>query len=97
MLHSKASATDNSIDEICQALNYSRTYISTLFKRHRKTTIISYYNMLKIKEAKKLLRQKKHSVFEVSEMLGFENQYYFSRVFKKYEGHAPSEYRAQMR
>lgn len=82
-----------SIDGLCKTLNYSRTYLSTLFKKHRKASIISYYNSLKIKEAKKLLLN--NSVSSVSEMLSFNNPYYFSRVFKRYEGMSPSEYQAK--
>lgn len=80
-----------SIEQISKCLNYSRTYLSTLFKKHRKTSIINYYNSLKIKEAKKLLRS--NSVSGVSLQLGFNSPYYFSKVFKKYEGISPSEYR----
>ena len=82
-----------SINELCRSLNYSRTYLSSLFKKHRKTSIISYYNMLKVKEAKKLLRDKTLSVSEVSAKLGFDNPYYFSRVFKNYENISPSDYK----
>ncbi len=84
-----------SIDQISKSLNYSRTYVSTLFKKHRKTSIISYYNSLKIKEAKKLLRD--NSVCEVSVRLGFNNPYYFSKVFKKYEEISPSEYKVKLK
>ena len=80
-----------SVEDICKSLNYSRTYLSTLFKQHRKTSLIDYYNSLKIKEAKKLLLKK--SVFEVSSLLNFSNPYYFSRVFKKYEKISPTEYK----
>ena len=83
-----------SIEQISKSLNYSRTYVSTLFKKHRKTSIICYYNSLKIKEAKKLLRN--NSVSGVSLKLGFNSPYYFSKVFKKYEGISPSEYRDKM-
>ena len=79
------------LEEIAKTLNYSRTYISLIFKKHKKTSIIDYYNSLKVKEAKKLLRDK--SVFEVSSLLSFSTPYYFSRVFKKYEKIAPKEYR----
>ena len=81
------------VDSLCKSLNYSRTYLSTLFKKHRKTSIMNYYNLMKIKEAKKLLS--KNSVSEVSRLLSFNNPYYFSRVFKKYEGISPSEYKAK--
>lgn len=82
-----------SIDEICKTLNYSRTYLTELFKKYRKTSIMNYYNMLKVKEAKKLLRDKGYSVSLVSRTLGFCSPYYFSKVFKKYEEVSPSEYK----
>lgn len=84
-----------SMDELCATLNYSRTYLSNLFKSQRKTSIMNYYNMLKIKEAKKLIRDNGCSVSEVSRMLDFNNPYYFSKVFKRYEGISPSEYKAK--
>jgi YesN/AraC family two-component response regulator len=83
------------IDELCASLNYSRTYLSNLFKSHRKTSVMNYYNMLKIKEAKKLIRDRGYSVSETARMLSFSNPYYFSKVFKRYEGISPSEYKAK--
>lgn len=95
-LLSKKVYSSISIDEICSLLNYSRTYLSTLFRNHRKTSIMNYYNSLKIKEAKKLIRDKGYSVSETAQMLDFNNPYYFSKVFKQYEGISPSEYKARI-
>ena len=81
------------IDGLSKMLNYSRTYISTLFKKHRNTSVMNYYNSLKIKEAKKLL--KANSVSDTAKALSFNNPYYFSKVFKKYEGISPSEYKSR--
>ena len=92
-LLSKKVYSTVSIDELCAALNYSKTYLSTLFKSHKKTSIMNFYNALKIKEAKKLIRDKGYSVSEVSRKLDFNNPYYFSKVFKRYEGISPSEYK----
>ena len=83
------------IDEVCATLNYSKTHISNLFKKYKKTSIMNYYNYLKINEAKKLIRDKRHSVSEVSRLLEFNNPYYFSKVFKRYEGVSPSEYKSK--
>ena len=46
------------VDEICKKLNYSKTYISKIFKKICHQTIIEYYTELKIKEAKILLKKK---------------------------------------
>lgn len=48
--------------------------------------------MQKIERAKELLKQGQFKVYEIAEQLGFENAFYFSRVFKKFEGCSPREY-----
>ena len=85
--------TSFSIDYLCNILNYSKTYLSTLFKKHRGTSIMSFYNSLKIKEAKKLLGTNGYSVSQTARMLNYNNPYYFTKVFKKHEGITPSAYR----
>jgi len=85
--------TSFSIDYLCSMLNYSKTYLSTLFKKHRGISIMSFYNSLKIKEAKKLLKRNGYSVSETARMLNYNNPYYFAKVFKKHEGMTPSSYK----
>ncbi len=80
------------IPELCQDLNYSKTYLSVFFKNKTNKTIIEYYRYLKIKEAKVLLRTQKHSITEISQMLCFSSPYYFTNVFKSYTGMSPREY-----
>ena len=82
-----------SIDYLCSMLNYSKTYLSTVFKNHQGVSIMSFYNSLKIKEAKKLLGRNGYSVSETARILNYNNPYYFAKVFKKHEGIPPSEYR----
>lgn len=53
---------------------------------------IPYVNKQKIKRAKQLLSEGK-MVYQVSDMLGYENSTYFSKVFKKMEGVTPDVYR----
>lgn len=84
------------IEELCEELNYSRTYLSTIFKKYSDVSIMKYYNLLKIKEAKRLMRDTNHSINAISDMLHFNNQYYFSKVFKKYEKMSPLEYKKSL-
>ncbi|MBQ8641681.1 MAG: helix-turn-helix domain-containing protein [Clostridia bacterium] len=81
-------------EELCETMNYSRTYLSVLFRRYAGTSIMQYYNMLKIREAKRLMET--CSVTEIAEKLGFCTPYYFSRVFRKFEGIPPSVYKKKM-
>ena len=80
------------VDDICHQLNYSKTYISKIFNKNCGYTIIEYYTRLKIKEAKKLMRENAYTISEVSTKLCFNNPHYFSRVFKKVANMTPSEY-----
>jgi len=80
-----------SLNQLCHTLHYGKTYISAIFKKHKNTSVMSFYNSLKIKEAKKLLS--KYSVSQTAQMLDFNNPYYFAKVFKKHEGLTPSEYK----
>ncbi len=80
------------VDEICRKLNYSKTYISKIFNKNCRCTIIEYYTDLKIKEAKKLIRENTYTFTEISNMLCFNNPHYFSRVFKKKTNMTPREY-----
>ena len=56
-------------------------------------TIIHHYLCLKIEEAKRLLRENRLTISEISELLMFESAAYFSRIFKKFVGISPSGYR----
>lgn len=48
-----------------------------------------------VTEAKKILTQSKQQVKQIAWQLGYEDQYYFSRIFKKQVGISPKEYRKQ--
>lgn len=90
---SQSVYSDLSIDSLCNNFNYSRSYIYDVFKQFSGVSIMKYYNSLKIKEAKKLINEGKYSLTEISEILKFNNSFYFSRVFKKFENITPSEYK----
>lgn len=74
----------------CSGLSYS--YFKTLFKMQYGCSPVKYVTMRRIEKAKELLITKRHSVTEISEMCGFDNVYYFSKVFKDYVGVSPQRY-----
>ncbi|MGL6221188.1 MAG: helix-turn-helix domain-containing protein, partial [Lacrimispora sphenoides] len=66
-----------------------------VFKKYKGTSPIEYFTKLKIEKAKELMIQFPDlSLRKISESLGFNDVYYFSKVFKKITGIAPSEMRA---
>ena len=80
------------LKDAAKEIGVSGAYLSTLFKREVGQNLIEFINIRKMQMAKDLLEQGK-LVYEVSDLLGFENVTYFSKVFKKYEGVAPDSYR----
>lgn len=79
------------LTELCKKVYYSATYLNALFKEHKKTTIMKYYQKLKLEEAEKLLKSGL-AIKIVSEKLCFEDVYYFGKVFKQHFGTTPSQY-----
>ena len=72
-------------------LSYKR--MAALFKRDKGMTMQQYHNEARMKNACMLLRSTLLSVGEISERMGFDDMFYFSRCFRKYAGVSPSEYR----
>lgn len=88
--------TKITVEQICQKLNYSRTYLSKIFKFSTGYTILEYISMRKIQEAKKQIRENTYNFTQISDMLSFDNPHYFSAVFKRLTGITPSEYKTSV-
>lgn len=84
------------IDEIANNVNYSKYYISHIFKEHYRKSIINAFNELKIEEAKKLLASTSTTITDISNMLNFSDPRFFNHTFKKYTNYTPSAYRQKM-
>ena len=67
-------------------------YLSALFKKQYNQNFVDFINAEKCRRACELIQQGQHRIYEISYMLGFENAYYFSRVFKRHIGVTPTEY-----
>lgn len=81
------------VDQICNKLNYSRTYLSKIFKTTSGYTILDCIIMNKIREAKKLIREERYNFTQISEILAFDNPHYFSTVFKRISNMSPTDYK----
>jgi AraC-like DNA-binding protein len=81
------------VDEIARILALSTEHFIRLFRAEIKLTPHQYMRRLKIEGASGLLISTTKSVGEISEWFGFENQFHFSRCFKKCTGSSPLEYR----
>lgn len=86
-------AKDISLDDVSRMVDISPYYFSKLFKREVGENFIEYVTRTRIKNARRLLEDARYSIKEVCVMSGYSDPNYFSRIFKKYEGMTPSEYR----
>lgn len=83
------------LDEISKQTYYSKTFLNRIFKKSMGTSIMQYYNDMKINEAKNLIR-KNHTPSAIAVKLGFESTSYFTKAFKKRTGVTPSAYKNQI-
>lgn len=80
------------LNEVAEKFGLSPAYLSVIFKKSTEVGFSEYVNNRKIEKAKELLLSGDMKIYEAADALGFESAYYFSKVFKKVDGHSPREY-----
>jgi YesN/AraC family two-component response regulator len=78
---------------VADTVKMSVGYIGKLFKISTGSTVVEYINQTRLEQAAKLLEREDYSVKEVMEKVGYGNESYFWRVFKKKYGTTPKEYK----
>lgn len=86
------SDSNISLGSIAESLGISEGHLSHLFKKETDYTVMAYITRCRIREAMKLLTNRRYKVYEVAEMVGYKDITYFSSTFKKIVGVSPSEY-----
>ncbi|NLM11572.1 MAG: response regulator transcription factor [Clostridiaceae bacterium] len=81
------------LNDVAEHVYVSTSYLSRMFKKELGKNFVDYLNGLRIEKAKELLMDPKYKTYEVAEIVGIPDAHYFSRLFKKYEGLSPTEYR----
>ena len=84
-----------SLESVASAINLSTSYLSSLFTKVLGTTFIGYVQSVRIERAKELLRTTMLKVYEIAYEIGYDDEKYFSPVFRKVEGISPSQFRTQ--
>lgn len=85
-----------SLQETAEYVGVSAGYLSTIFKREYNQSFVDYVNETKMEYACRLLEEGELMVMEIAYRLGYENAYYFSKVFRKYIGMSPTDYQRRM-
>lgn len=83
------------LNEVAEHTFVSTYYISRMFKRETGKNFVDYLNDIRIEKAKELLKDISLKTYEVAEKVGIPDAHYFSRLFKKYVGITPTEFREQ--
>jgi two-component system response regulator YesN len=86
-------AEDLSLTDVAMAVGSAPSHLSRLFSRHAGDTFVHVFCRMRIDAARNLLHTGQYRIKEVCALVGFNDQAYFSRVFRKYEGTSPVEYR----
>ena len=81
------------LDEIADSVYWSKSYLSKVFKDEMGQTITAYISGVRIEKSKALLRDTQLPLVEVASMVGFDDQSYFTKTFRKLTGLSPGKYR----
>jgi len=84
---------DISLSELADKFHMNYSYLSWYFKHRTNENLTAYINKLRIEKAKELLKYNEDTISQISMKIGFSEHNYFSKVFKKFTGMTPVEYR----
>ena len=80
------------LSDIADYLGITSSYLSATFSRECHMSVVEYINSRKTEEAMNMMATGEYRIHEICTALGFDNSYYFSKIFKKYAHMSPSEY-----
>ncbi|WP_248924569.1 helix-turn-helix domain-containing protein [Paenibacillus hamazuiensis] len=89
-------AEDFSLDMLAEKLGMSATYLSMYIKEKTGANFSDHINRVRIREAKRMLASVELSIQHIGERIGYRNVTSFNRMFKKFTGMAPGEYRKSL-
>lgn len=82
-----------SLEFIAEHFNMSKNYLCRIFKETAGCTLWDYLTMIRVEHAKSLLENSRYTTAEIALQVGYDNQGYFSSVFKKRTGISPKQYK----
>jgi two-component system, response regulator YesN len=84
---------DISLNTVAEQLSMNPAYISRLFKQNTGQTFVDYLKRIRIDKSRELLAQSELKINEIGKQVGYDNSYYFIKVFKETMGLTPGEYK----
>ena len=89
-------ADDLSLTEVASVVPLSAQYFATLFKQSTGETLLQYIARCRIERAKELLIEKTLAIADICQQVGFRDQSYFTKVFRRYSNMTPKTYRSKL-
>lgn len=86
-------ASSFKVEDIARSLHISYRHLARIFKRATGMSIIETLNDIRVQQAKRLLHETKLTLREVAERVGFQNEFYLSKVFHRYTYQPPTKFR----
>ncbi len=84
------------ISDVAKHVDKSESTVKQLFSQYRDGGMMKYYNSMKIKEARNLIREGNYNMTQIADLLHFDNPQYFCKCFKAFTNMTPSEYKASI-
>lgn len=86
-------SNDLNINDIAEKLEVTSSYLSKLLKKETGLSFIDYLTNIRIKKAMYIMEDPTIKIYDVAELVGYSNQHYFCRAFKKVIGISPTDYK----
>lgn len=85
------------LESLSKIVFVSANHLATIFREYTGRSPIDYLIQLRLEEARRLLQSPQYPIAEVSDLIGYEDPAYFSRLFRKHVGMSPAEFRSHRR
>lgn len=89
--------TGLTLEEVASYVKMNPTYLSRFIKKQLGTNFSDYVNTIRVEFSKEYLDNDDYSIIDIALMMGFTDQSYYSKVFKKYAGMTPGKYRKMLK
>ena len=83
------------LTEVAKKFHFNASYLSSYFSANNNEGFSEYVNKVRVEKAKEMLVATEESISEISDRVGYSDQSYFTKVFKKMTGVSPSQYRKE--
>jgi YesN/AraC family two-component response regulator len=88
-------ASQLSLQSTARQFTISQTYLSKMFRKYEDKSFNNYLTAIRMEEAKRLMKNEPDLfIKDIASMVGYNDQFYFSRIFRSYTGVCPSDFLA---